>query len=79
MRERRGRDKTDLEWKLLQQLSPEVEETQVEQVVSLLAELPPTAELALDLPLGLGFLLLHLLPHLLLQLLSLLAPSLTFK
>ena len=44
-------------YQTIQQLLPEVEETEVEQVVGLLAELPPTAELAPDLPLGLGFLL----------------------
>ena len=52
-----GVENTNLEWKLLQQLLPEVEQTEVEEVVGLLAELPPTAELAPDQSLGLGFLL----------------------
>ena len=70
-----GVENTNLEWKLLQQLSPKVEQAKVEQVILLLAELSPTTELALDQTLGLGFLLPHLLP----VLLSLLVPSLTFK
>ena len=70
-----GVENTNLEWKLLQQLSPKVEQAEVEQVILLLAELSPTTELALDQTLGLGFLLPHLLP----VLLSLLVPSLTFK
>ena len=59
-REERREENTNLEWKLLQQLSPEVEQTEVEQVVGFLTELPPATELAPDLPLGLGLRLLFL-------------------
>ena len=54
---RKVKQNTNLEWKLLQQLLTEVEQTEVEEVVGLLAELPPKAELTPDQSRGLSFLL----------------------